>query len=132
QMWAYFAGYEMPNDDPEGLERRVHVAYPVRIDSALGLGTTPTVRLQRAFASPGSFNGFEKVLVWCHWLWFLVPHSAVAFLLLRHPRRFPAGAVRMYATFDLGLIGYWAAPTAPPWYAARKGLMEDGQTPELR
>ena len=38
----------------------------------------------------------------------------------------------MYATFDLGLIGYWALPTAPPWYAARKGLMDDGLTPELR
>ena len=27
----------------------------------------------------------------------------------------------MYATFDLGLIGYWAVPTAPPWYAAAHG-----------
>ena len=31
-----------------------------------------------------------------------------------------------------GVIGYWAIPTAPPWYAARRGLMEDGRTPELR
>jgi membrane-associated phospholipid phosphatase len=38
----------------------------------------------------------------------------------------------MYATFDLGLIGYWAIPTAPPWYAAAEGYMEDGRTPELR
>jgi membrane-associated phospholipid phosphatase len=38
----------------------------------------------------------------------------------------------MYATFDLGLVGYWGVPTAPPWYAAEKGLMEDGKTPELR
>ena len=38
----------------------------------------------------------------------------------------------MYATFDLGLVGYWALPTAPPWYAAQRGLMEDGKTPELR
>ena len=38
----------------------------------------------------------------------------------------------MYATFDLGLVGYWAIPTAPPWYAAQKGLMDDGITPELR
>ena len=30
------------------------------------------------------------------------------------------------------MIGYWAIPTAPPWYAARHGLMEDGRTPELR
>ena len=132
QMWAYLAGYEMPHDDPEALERRVRVAYPVRVDRTVGLGTTPTVRLQRAFSRPPRFNGFEKVLVWCHWLWFFVPHGTVVWLLVRHPERFPRGAARMYATFDLGLVGYWGAPTAPPWYAAEKGLMEDGKTPELR
>jgi membrane-associated phospholipid phosphatase len=132
QMWGYLAGYEIPNDDPEALERRVRVRYPVAIDTAVGLGTTPTVRLQRAFSSPARFNAFEKVLVWCHWSWFMVPHGTVAWLLLRHPERFERAATRMYATFDLGLIGYWAVPTAPPWYAARQGLMEDGKTPELR
>ena len=25
--------------------------------------------------------------------------------------------------FDLGLIGYWALPTAPPWYAAEEGAL---------
>src|SRR4051794_37915275 len=132
QMWAYLAGYEMPNDDPDALHRRVRVAYPVRFDRRLGMGTTPTVRLQRAFSSPGHFNRFEKLLVWCHWVWFMVPHGTVLYLLVRHPDRFPRGAARMYATFDLGLIGYWAVPTAPPWYAAQQGLMEDGGTPELR
>jgi membrane-associated phospholipid phosphatase len=132
QMWAYLAGYEMPHDDPEALERRVRVAYPVRIDRAIGLGTTPAVRLQRAFSRPSRFHHLEKVLVWCHWLWFFVPHGTVIWLLLRHPERFPKGATRMYATFDLGLIGYWGVPTAPPWYAAEQGLMEDGKTPELR
>ena len=45
---------------------------------------------------------------------------------------FPRGAAQIYATFDLGVIGYWAIPTAPPWYAAAQGLMDDGRTPELR
>ena len=30
QMWAYLATYKMPNDDPEALERRVKIAYPVQ------------------------------------------------------------------------------------------------------
>ncbi len=132
QMWAYVAGYEMPNDDPERLERRVRVAYPVHIDQALGLGRAPTLRLQRAFGTPGRFRTFEKVLVWSHWLWFLFPHGTVLYLLTRHRERFPRGALHVYATFDLGLIGYWALPTAPPWYAARQGLLADGRTPELR
>jgi len=132
QMWAYVATYQMPNDDPAALERRVRVSYPVRADRFLGAGTTPTLRLQRALGRPGTFRRWEKALVWSHWLWFLFPHGTVAFLLLRHPERFARGAGHVYATFDLGLIGYWAVPTAPPWYAAVHGLMDDGRMPELR
>jgi PAP2 superfamily len=132
QMWAYVATYKMPNDDPEALERRVKVTYPVVADRFIGGGTTPTLRLQRLLGRPGRFHGWEKVLIWSHWLWFAFPHGTVAYLLLRHPERFAKGAAQIYATFDLGLIGYWAVPTAPPWYAAKEGLMDDGLTPELR
>jgi membrane-associated phospholipid phosphatase len=132
QMWAYLATYQMPNDDPEALERRVHVAYPVKVDSLIGGGKTPTIRLQRAFGQPGRINALERVLVWAHWVWFVVPHATLAYLLLRHPKRFPRGAAHVYATFDVGVIGYWAVPTAPPWYAAKNGLMDDGRMPELR
>jgi PAP2 superfamily len=132
QMWAYVATYKMPNDDPAALEARVKVAYPVIADRAIGFGVTPTLRLQRAHGTPGSFSAWEKVLVWSHWLWFLFPHGTVAYLILRRGDGFPRGAAQIYATFDVGLIGYWAIPTAPPWYAARQGLMADGLTPELR
>jgi membrane-associated phospholipid phosphatase len=30
----------------------------------------------------------------------------------------------MYAVFDIGLLGYWLVPTAPPWYAAQQGRTE--------
>ena len=132
QMYAYLATYKMPNDDPEALERRVRVAYPVKADRLLGAGTTPTLRLQRAFGTPGHFARWEKLLVWSHWVWFAFPHGTVAYVLLRHRDQFPQAAARIYATFDIGVIGYWAIPTAPPWYAAKQGLMEDGRTPELR
>ena len=132
QMLAYIAAYKMPYDDPEALARRVKVAYPVKVDRLIGGGTTPTLRLQRAFGVPGSFRAWEKLLVWSHWVWFAFPHGTVLYLILRHPERVNRGASRIYATFDLGLIGYWAVPTAPPWYAAAEGHMEDGGTPELR
>jgi membrane-associated phospholipid phosphatase len=132
QMWAYLAGYEMPNDDPEALRARVHLTYPGTIDRAIGVGTLPSVRLQRAFSEPGRFHTFEKVLVWSHWVWFLVPHGAIGYVLVRHRDRFPRAAVRMYATFDLGLIAYWKVPTAPPWYAAQLDVVEEGKTPALR
>ncbi|MEI6446678.1 MAG: phosphatase PAP2 family protein [Actinomycetes bacterium] len=132
QMWAYVAAYEMPNDDPEALERRVHIDYPVTIDRALGLGVPPTLRLQRLFAHPGEIQGYEKVLVWAHWIWFTVPHSAALYVLLRDRDRFPRAAVMTYAVFDIGAAIYWLLPTAPPWFAAERGRMEDGETPRTR
>src|SRR5262249_52414494 len=132
QMYAYVATYTMPNDDPEQLEQRGKVAYPVKADRFIGGGTTPPLRLQRALSTEGNFKTWEKVLVLSHWVWFAFPHGTVAYALFRHPDKFPAAASRVYATFDLGVIAYWVIPTAPPWYAAQQGLMEDGRTPELR
>src|SRR6476659_3115305 len=64
QMWAYMGAYEMPNDDPEALRRRVRIDYPVQVDRVLGLGVPPTLRLQRLLRPPGEIRGAEKVLVW--------------------------------------------------------------------
>ncbi len=129
QMWAYLAAYEMPNDDPQALRERVHVDYPITIDRMLGLGMLPSQRLQETFSSPGRINNFEKVLAWSHWLWFAVPHAAVAYTALRRPERLPAAAARMYAVFDVGAAVYWLVPTAPPWWASAHGRiseLEDG------
>jgi hypothetical protein len=132
QMWSYLATYAMPNDDPERLQARVRVEYPVKADRFLGGGTTPTLRLQRAFGRPGHFAAWEKLLVWSHWLWFAFPHGTALYVLVRHRDRFPRAAAQIYATFDVGVIAYWVVPTAPPWFAAQRGLMADGRTPELR
>ncbi len=131
-MWAYLAAYEMPHDDPDRLEARVLVDYPVAIDRVLGFGVPPTLRLQRAFSTPNTVNRFERVLVWCHWMWFFVPHATVAYVWWRDPERFPSAATRMYGVFDGGAVFYWAIPTAPPWYAASHGRLEDGEALRVR
>jgi len=131
QMWAYIATYQMPNDDPERLLARVHVDYPVTVDEVLGLGTSPTLRLQR-LSDPERFARGEKVLVWAHWLWFFVPHGSLVYVRLRRPEGFPRAAALTYAVFDLGVLLYWALPTAPPWYAAQHGrLAPDPEREEL-
>jgi membrane-associated phospholipid phosphatase len=132
QMWAYVAAYEMPNDDPAALARRVRVDYPIRVDRLLGAGTPPSLRLQRVFSTPGRINRFERVLVWTHWVWFFVPHGTVAFVLWRHRARFGRVALHTYAVFDLGVITYWVVPTAPPWYASAHGHMESFELPAVR
>jgi len=124
QMYVYLAAYKMPNDDTEALAARVHVDYPVRADRLLGLGELPTVRLQRALHPDGYFRGYEKVLVWAHWVWFATPHATLAYLFCRDRDRFGRAAVLTYAVFDLGVVAYWLAPTAPPWYASTRATGE--------
>jgi len=124
QMWAYLAAYKTPHDDETGQARRVHIDYPIDVDRALGWGELPTLRLQRALALVDPDDGLprwrtlDKVLVWAHWVWFMVPHGALLYILLRRPERFERAAAMTYAVFDLGASVYWVAPTAPPWYAA--------------
>jgi membrane-associated phospholipid phosphatase len=131
-MWGYLAAYKMPHDDPRLLASRVRIDYPIAVDRLLGLGVTPTQRLQRRFAAPEFVNRFERVLVMCHWIWFAVPHLSVAYVLIRDPDRFPSAAARMYAVFDLGAIFYWTVPTAPPWFAAAEGRLGEIQTEPVR
>jgi membrane-associated phospholipid phosphatase len=123
QMWAYFAHFDMPDDDPEALLKRLRVDYPIRCDRAIGLGTCPTIRLQRALGQEGQVRALDYALSAVHWSWFLVPHGSMAYMLLRHRERFPRSAVLMSACFDLGCVIYWVVPTAPPWWAGANGSM---------
>jgi PAP2 superfamily len=123
QMWVYFAHFDMPDDDPDALLGRLKVTYPIRCDRAIGLGTCPTVRLQRAFGREGHVRGLDYALSAVHWSWFLVPHGTLGYMLVRHRDQFPRSAALMAACFDLGCVVYWLAPTAPPWYAGANGQM---------
>jgi membrane-associated phospholipid phosphatase len=122
QMWAYLAAYKFPHDDADAQERRVRIDYPIVLDRALGFGALPSLRLQRALSRSGPdgprWRALDRVLVWAHWSWFMVPHGSIAYILIRHPARFPRAAVMTYATFNLGASFYWLLPTAPPWWPA--------------
>ncbi len=132
QMLAYLEAYKMPYDDAGIAAQRVHVRYPIIADRVLGLGRIPTARLQDAFARRGEVKRVERALVWCHWLWFFVPHASVAYVRVRQPERFPSAAARMYAVFDLGAVVYWVLPTAPPWWAAAEGHLSGEQDAVVR
>jgi membrane-associated phospholipid phosphatase len=123
QMWAYYAYYDMPDDDVDALLRRVRVDYPIVADRALGLGEEPTVRLQRALSREGEVRPHDLALSVVHWAWFTVPHGTLLFVLLRRPDLYPRSACLIAACFDLGLAFYWGLPTAPPWWAGQNGNM---------
>jgi membrane-associated phospholipid phosphatase len=118
QMWAYVFAYKTPHDDERHQAERVHVDYPIALDRILGLGELPTVRLQRLLAHRDRWSRLDRIVVWTHWAWFMVPHGALVYILLRRRDSFTGAAVMTYAVFDLGASVYWVLPTAPPWYAA--------------
>jgi hypothetical protein len=125
QMWGFLNAKDLPHDDPEALRRRLRVTYPANADRVIGGGALPTVRLQKALAGLGKGNPLDRTLSWIHWLWFFEPHGSLAWILAKHPERFPRSARQMSGVFDLGCAVYWAVPTAPPWWASEEGHIDE-------
>ena len=121
QMWAFAVVHELPYDDPEKLRRRLHTTYPIASDRLIGFGELPNARLQRAIARLPFARALDRVLTWAHWLWFFEPYMVLVWILVRDHNRFPRAARQMAAVFDLGCVGYWLVPTAPPWWTAENG-----------
>jgi membrane-associated phospholipid phosphatase len=122
QMWAFTMAHELPYDNPAALRRRLLTRYPILVDRAIGLGSLPNVRLQRALARLPRIELVNRFLTWVHWLWFFEPYLVLLFILLRHPDRFPRAARQMAGAFDVGCAVYFLAPTAPPWWSSEQGL----------
>lgn len=131
QMWAFTIVHEIPYDDPDGLRRRLKVRYPIKADRAIGLGKLPNARLQRWLAKPEGSTALDRFLSFVHWAWFLEPHASLLFILTRDNPRFARAARQMAAAYDLGCAGYFAVPTAPPWWAAENGYMGDEKVERL-
>jgi membrane-associated phospholipid phosphatase len=126
-MWAYKVAFESPYDHPAKLRRRLRIDQPIAIDRVIGLGTPPSQRLQRRLRRPPDLTSLDKLLTAVYLFWEAEPHLALGWLLSRHPGRFPGAAVRMALTFDFTLAGYFAAPTAPPWWASEIEGRMDGE-----
>lgn len=120
QMWGFVVAHELPFDDVRRAERRLRVTYPIASDTAIGLGELPNVRLQQAFAPrPGEDpTNLDRALSIVHWAWFVEPHAALVWILLRDDDAFPRAARQMAAAYDLGCAVYALVPTAPPWWAS--------------
>ena len=124
QMWAYFAHFDMPDDDPVAFAERVHVDYPIRADRVIGPGEEPDAppparaRARRARSSPTTRScrrctGAGSSCPTARW-----PTCCCATATL-----YPRSAALMAACFDLGCVVYWTVPTAPPWWAGKNGNM---------
>ena len=119
-MWGFLNAKDIPHDDPDLLRQRLRIGYPIKADLALGAASSRTCACSGPWPGSARRNILDRTLAWVHWVWFLEPHSALTWILARHPDRFPRSARQMSAVFDLGCATYWAVPTAPPWWASRR------------
>ena len=123
-MWLFEISWELPADDPGRHRRRLHVDYPIRIDSALAGGMPPGQRLQRTLREKGKLSLLDKAVTLIYGTWFL-PHLLLGYVLLRHHEFVPRAAGRLAASYHLTTPFYWLVPTAPPWYASEiEGRMD--------
>lgn len=124
-MWAYKIAFEVPYDRPARQRRRLRIDEPIAADRVIGFGAPPSQRLQRRLRRPPSLTLLDKLVVAVYLFWEVEPHLALGWLLARHPERFPGAALRLALTFDSTLVGYFATPTAPPWWASEiEGRMD--------
>jgi len=128
QDWFVFIGFIYLFDSFRGsiyiatcrLGLPVHTLYVIRIEQFL-FGGIPSVMLQDLFLrshSASGFGWFEKFITVAHGSHF-VAFLLVGFIIwLYRPRLFRFFKVSFYLTIFLGLLGYFAVPTVPPWMAS--------------
>lgn len=130
-MWSFTVTWTLPYDRPEKLRERLRIDYPIRIDSRLGLGVPPTLRLQRALRDPPRVTRLDQVVTVIYGSWF-VPHVLLAWMLLRHDEYVPRAAGRLAAAYHLTTPFYYLIPTAPPWWASEEAGRMDSQVERVR
>jgi membrane-associated phospholipid phosphatase len=125
-MHLFKLGWELPNDDPEKLRRRLWIDQPIRCDTIVGLGVPPGVRLQRALRTRGEITNFDRAVTAVYGSWF-APQLLLAYLLAKHPEYVPRAGARLSAAYHLTCPFYFLAPEAPPWWASERGGRMDGE-----
>ena len=119
-VWLFKAAWEIPYDKPEKLRPRLHIDYPIRLDSLMGGGAPLGERLQGALRDEGRLTPLDVGLTTVHYLLWLAPHGVLGWLLFREEERFPRAAGRLAAVYHFTTLGYWYLPTAPPWWASEQ------------
>jgi hypothetical protein len=91
-------------------------------DRVLGLGRTPTARLQ-GWLFDGHLRWHDHALIFLHSLHFAVPLGVLFAVWLAYRPLFVQGAAALLATSFAAAIGFLVFPAAPPWLAVRAGLL---------
>jgi membrane-associated phospholipid phosphatase len=120
---AVLIAYDYSRGVADALGMPLHVADVADVDR-FAFGQVPTVWLQNHFFDPGSPHWYDAVATLAYASHFLATPITAAILWLRDRAVWVRFARRVIALALAGLATYILFPAAPPWYAARVGVIE--------
>ena len=127
--WLPFTLVLMTYDRSRALADQVgmplHVADVAHAEAWVFGGTVPTVWLQQHLYDPAHVHLYDALATLVYTSHFLVTPVLAAAFWLRSRRTFLRYAGRVVALSFAGLVTYVLFPEAPPWMAARDGVIGD-------
>ncbi|CAN5259564.1 phosphatase PAP2 family protein [soil metagenome] len=121
---AVLYAYDLTRGVADTVGMPVHVSAPAVADQVLFFGELPPVWLQQQFYTPGQVRWYDVAVSLIYITHFLATPLVAAVLWVRHRQQWIAYSTRVVVLALAGLVTYVLYPAAPPWYAARDGVIE--------
>ncbi|GIJ47486.1 phosphatidic acid phosphatase [Virgisporangium aliadipatigenens] len=102
-----------------------HAYELIWVDKWMFGGHVPTLWLQERFYDPDRLFWWDVVASWVYFSHFVVALGIAVTLWLRDRERWAKFVRRWFALCGAGLVTYFLYPAAPPWWAAKFGLLPD-------
>lgn len=117
---ALLLAYDATRGLADGLGMPVHVTEPIAVDRWLAGGELPTVWLQEHWQADW-WHALASLIYASH---FVVTPLVLGVLWIRNRARWARFAALVVALSAAGLVTYVLYPAAPPWLAAKDGVIE--------
>lgn len=114
--------YDLSRGAADSIGMPVQTLLPIRFDQAI-FGSLPTVTLQRRLLQP-TIQWWEVVVALVYVSHFMVPVAVGMSLWCRDRLRWIQWRRRFAAITAAALVTFFVLPTAPPWLASRRGIIE--------
>lgn len=116
--------YDLSRGVATALSMPLHESDIASAESWLFGGTNPTIWLQEQFYTPATVHWYDALATLVYTSHFLATPILAAVLWLRNRALWAAYVTRVVLLAFTGLVTYVLFPEAPPWLAARDGLLD--------
>jgi len=101
----------------------VHVAGLIKLEKFIFFGYLPTEVLQNLFYKAGTIGWQDVAATVIYFLHFPLPLAMAFYLWLKHKQQYYRFVIALLVLSFSGFITFLLFPAAPPWYAAKEGLI---------